>query len=104
MAFTIIDPQLGQLPIANTDAGYTPGNASSAIPTPPLVPGMIVQGQDPTFGVGEFILLAGVAAQSGGPQDRVSCGARHRLWERRAPEARLLYPGCTAGADAGQTP
>ena len=62
MAYTIIDHASGLMPIANTDSGVTFPNASSAAPTPPLVPGMIVKAVDPTFGVGEFILLAGVAS------------------------------------------
>jgi hypothetical protein len=62
MAFSAIETYAGLLPIANTDAGVTQPNASSATPTPPLYPGMIVQASDPTFGMGEFILLAGVAS------------------------------------------
>jgi hypothetical protein len=66
MAFTVIDHVAGVLPIANTDSGVTQPNAASATPTPPMYPGMIVQGQDPTFGMGEFILLAGVASTAVG--------------------------------------
>ena len=66
MAYTIISPHVGVMPIANTDAGYTPANTSTAIPTTPMYPGMIVQAQDPTFGMGEFILLAGVASTAVG--------------------------------------
>lgn len=62
MAFTITNPVSGLLPISNTDAGVTQTNAASATPSPPLYPGMVVQAQDPTFGMGEFILLAGVAS------------------------------------------
>ena len=62
MAYTIIDPAAGFLPIANTDAGFTPPNSATAIPTPPLALGMIVKAIDPTYGVGEFILLPGVAS------------------------------------------
>ncbi len=62
MAFTIINPIAGVMQIANTDAGYTPPNGSSAIPSSPMYPGMIVQAQDPTYGNGEFILLLGVAS------------------------------------------
>lgn len=62
MAYTITDPQLGFLQIANTDAGVTMANGSSAIPTPPATLGMIVKAFDPTFGQGEFILLVGVAS------------------------------------------
>jgi hypothetical protein len=66
MAYAIINPVPGLLPIANTDSGVTQPNAASATPTPPLYPGMIVQAQDPTFGMGEFILLAGVASTAVG--------------------------------------
>jgi hypothetical protein len=59
MAYTISNPMLGLLPIANTDAGVSING--STVVTPPLRPGMIVQGQDPTYGGAEFILLAGVA-------------------------------------------
>lgn len=68
MAWTIIDPtnvvplQVG----TQTDAGVTFANASSAAPSPPMRPGMIVRAQDPTFGEGEFILLAGVASTAVG--------------------------------------
>ena len=62
MAYTILDPQAGYLPINQTDAGLTHPNAASATPTPPLMLGSIVKAADPTFGVGEFILLAGVAS------------------------------------------
>lgn len=71
MAFTIVDPQLGQLAIANIDAGILPPSAISSgstttIPTPPLRPGMIVLAQDPVLGDGEFILLAGVGSTTVG--------------------------------------
>ena len=66
MAYTIMDPVAGFLPIANTDSGVTQPNATSATPTPPLYPGMIVKAFDPTFGMGEFILLAGVASTAVG--------------------------------------
>lgn len=62
MAYTIKNPLAGLLPIALTDAGVTQTNASSATPTPPNSLGMIVTANDPTFGDGEFILLAGVAS------------------------------------------
>lgn len=62
MAYTIINPVAGILPIANTDAGVTFPNASSAAPSPPMYAGMVVTAQDPTNGMGEFILLLGVAS------------------------------------------
>jgi hypothetical protein len=62
MAYAIINPISGLLPINQFDSGVTFANASSALPTPPLYLGMVVTAQDPTFGMGEFILLAGVAS------------------------------------------
>lgn len=63
MAFTIETAVPGLMPIANTDTGYTTANGTAlAIPTPPLVPGMIVRANDPTYGQGEFILLVGCAS------------------------------------------
>ncbi len=66
MAFTISDPQAGFLAITALDSGFIPPNnvntgSTTAIPTPPLYPGMIVSGRDPTYGGAEFILLLGVA-------------------------------------------
>lgn len=65
MAYTILDPQAGFLPIANTDSGITTVGGTT-VPTPPLALGQIVKAFDPTFGVGEFILLAGVASTAVG--------------------------------------
>lgn len=62
MAYTITNPISGLLPIAATDAGFTPPGSSTVIPTPPLTLGMIVQATDPVFGAGEFILLPGVGS------------------------------------------
>ena len=65
MAYTIIDPQLGFLPIGSTDAGVTTSGGTAGgtvIPTPPLTLGQIVKAVDPTFGTGEFILLPGVTS------------------------------------------
>lgn len=71
MAYTIIENQLGQFPIAKIDAGYLPPSSVSSgsttvYPTPPLTPGMIVRANDPTYGEGEFILLLGVASTAVG--------------------------------------
>lgn len=72
MAYTITSNVIAPLPIGNTDAGFvTPRGTSdtsftTTIPTPPLSLGMIVTAADPTFGVGEFILLAGVASTAVG--------------------------------------
>jgi hypothetical protein len=62
MTYTIQTPSLGLMPIANKDAGYTPANGSSAVPSAPMYPGQIVRAADPTYGEGEFILLLGVAS------------------------------------------
>lgn len=62
MAYTIINSAAGYMPIANTDAGYTPANGSSAIPSEPMKPGTIVRAVDPTYGEAEFILLLGAAS------------------------------------------
>ena len=61
MAFTVNVPVIGLMGITSSDTGVTPPNASSAIPTPPMTPGMIVRATDPTYGEGEFILLKGCA-------------------------------------------
>lgn len=62
MAYTFDEPKLGLLQITAVDAGFTPPNQSTAIPTPPTTLGMIARAFDPTFGEGEFIVLAGVAS------------------------------------------
>ncbi len=62
MAYTILNPAAGYLPIASIDSGVTQANASSATPTPPAALGTIVRANDPTYGDAEFILLAGVAS------------------------------------------
>jgi hypothetical protein len=61
MAYTFDDNKAGLLQIANTDAGATMPNGTSAIPTPPAVLGQVERAFDPTYGAGEFILLVGVA-------------------------------------------
>lgn len=67
MAYTINTPaEAGFSPIASTDAGVTFINASSVAPTPPNALGRIVQAVDPTYGAGEFIMLAGVASTAVG--------------------------------------
>ena len=63
MAYTITNPQIGHsVSITATDAGFAPPNQATLIPTPPLWLGMVVTAQDPTLGMGEFILLPGVAS------------------------------------------
>lgn len=71
MAYTISNPIQGMLPIAATDSGIlspyqVESGGSTYIPTPPLSLGMIVRAVDPTYGMGEFILLAGVASTAVG--------------------------------------
>lgn len=66
MAFYSDIHTIGVVPIASTDSGINPAGyanigTATTIPTPPLVPGMIVRAKDPTYGEGEFILLKGVA-------------------------------------------
>lgn len=66
MAFYSDIHTIGVTPIASTDAGINPAGyanigTATTVPTPPLVPGMIVRAKDPTYGEGEFILLKGVA-------------------------------------------
>src|ERR1700675_1884445 len=62
MAYTIQQADAGYTPIANIDTGFTTPNSATLIPTPPNQLGMVVKAVDPTFGAGEFILLAGVAS------------------------------------------
>lgn len=62
MAYTFDEPKLGMLQIANTDAGITPPNQATVIPTPPTILGGVYRAFDPTYGEGEFIVLKGVAA------------------------------------------
>jgi hypothetical protein len=67
MAYTITDHEAGFLPIGVIDTGtLTASSVSSGstttIPTPPAVPGQVVKGFDPVYGMGEFILLKGVAS------------------------------------------
>ena len=62
MAYTITSHVAGLTPIANIDDGQTTPNSATNIPTLPGVLGMVVTAQDPTYGVGEFILLPGVAS------------------------------------------
>lgn len=71
MAYTITDHEAGFLPINVIDTGtLTPvavsAGTTTTIPTPPAVPGQIVKGFDPTYGMGEFILLKGVASTAVG--------------------------------------
>lgn len=66
MAYTFDEPRLGLLQIANTDAGITPPNQATVIPTPPNILGGMVRAFDPTLGEGEFILLLGVAGTAVG--------------------------------------
>jgi len=62
MAYSFTENRAGMLQIANTDAGVTMANGTSAIPTPPGTLGQVVRAFDPTYGEGEFIMLVGVAS------------------------------------------
>ena len=62
MAYSFTENRAGMLQIANTDAGVTMANGTSAIPTPPNTLGQVVRAFDPTYGEGEFIMLVGVAS------------------------------------------
>jgi len=66
MTYSIVNPTLGYVPIGVVDSGVTFANGSSAYPTPPMALGTIVRAVDPTYGEGEFILLAGVASTAVG--------------------------------------
>ena len=57
MAYTIMNPILGYPKIAATSTAPWTGGGTAL---PPL--GTIVQANDPTYGAGEFIFLAGVAS------------------------------------------
>ena len=66
MAYTFDEPKLGLLQINQIDAGFTPPNQATLIPTPPNKLGTVVRAFDPTYGEGEFILLCGVASNAVG--------------------------------------
>lgn len=61
MAYAFVEPILGMLQIANTDAGVSLGPTPTVTPTPPAYLGQQVRAYDPTLGEGEFILLLGTA-------------------------------------------
>ncbi|HXC38408.1 MAG TPA: hypothetical protein VN667_05635 [Burkholderiales bacterium] len=92
MAYIITNPQVGHaVGIAQTDSGFTPPNASSAVPTPPLYPGMVVTAEDPTYGVGEFILLLGTASTAAGDWVSFQSGSYATTrWAGTANEGRPL--------------
>ena len=67
MTYTVISPNLaGLTPIASIDAGSANANGATLYPSLPMHEGMRVQAQDPTYGMGEFILLNGVASTTVG--------------------------------------
>ena len=61
-AWTPLEPQIGLTPITVIDTGLVPPNQSTAIPTPPNQLGRVIKAFSSTLGVGEFILLSGVAS------------------------------------------
>lgn len=65
MAYTILNAHAGYTPIASTDSGTTTAGGTT-IPTPPNNLGEIVRAWDPTYGIGEFIMLKGVASTAVG--------------------------------------
>lgn len=71
MAYTISNPFAGFQSLTTVDAGVVAPNnvntgSTTAIPTPPAYPGMIISGRDPTYGGAEFILLLGVGSTAVG--------------------------------------
>jgi hypothetical protein len=64
MAYVLTTPILGVPPIASTNLAATAMGAAGRAPGPLL--GTIVQANDPTYGTGEFIYLAGLAATAVG--------------------------------------
>jgi len=71
MSYTIIEAEAAFTPIAAVDSGLTSpvevsSGATTTYPTPPNKLGMIVRAVDPTYGLGEFIFLAGVASTAVG--------------------------------------
>ena len=101
MAYSFVEPILGMLQVAETDAGITPPNSSTAIPTPPATLGQVVRAYDPILGEGEMILLLGVASTVVG--SLVSYNATTYQTALSANTARLAGPvavamsACTAG-------
>jgi hypothetical protein len=63
MAWRIIDQTIGYPPITDTTLGILQADGTY---DPPISVGTIVQASDPTFGVGEFIYLKGLAATAVG--------------------------------------
>ena len=67
MAYTISNPQIGFTALTDIDSGIIPANnantgSTTTIPKPPMARGMVITAVDPTYGGGEFILLAGAAS------------------------------------------
>jgi hypothetical protein len=99
MAYSFTENRAGLLQIANTDAGVTMANGSSAIPTPPATLGMVCRAFDPTYGEGEFILLLGVASTAVG--SLVSYNATTYQTTLAANTANLAGPVAVAMAATG---
>ena len=94
MAYSFVEPVAGLMQLAETDAGATMPNGSSAIPTLPATLGMVVRAFDPTYGEGEFILLVGVASTVVG--SLVSYNATTYQTELSADTAGLAGPVAVA--------
>lgn len=101
MAFTIINPISGVTPIAVIETGVTLGSSATAVPTPPLYPGMIVQAQDPLYGMGEFILLLGVASLAAGDWVTYQAGSfTPQRWVGTGIDGRALAVAMSANTSA----
>ena len=97
MAYTITDHEAGFLPIGVIDTGVLTASSVSSgstttIPTPPAVPGQIVKGFDPTYGMGEFILLKGVASTAVGSLVIFNTRATRRRFALSRPTLARLWP------------
>ncbi len=107
MAYTITNPQIGQVSVLVADPGIVPpnsfsqGSSTPTIPTLPLYPGMIVTAQDPVYGAAEFILLTGVASEAAGDWVSYQTGAfTATRWAGTANEGRPLAVSSIANTSA----
>jgi len=66
MAYSFVEPILSLQQINQFDFGIFLGPTPTVSPTPPAYLDMIVKASDPTYGVGEFILLKGIASTVAG--------------------------------------
>jgi hypothetical protein len=66
MAWTFMENILGLPPITSAESVTTTVIGGTTVTTPPWKPGDIRLASDPTYGVGEFIYLKGVASTAAG--------------------------------------